>query len=182
MRDLKSQNLSVNFTQLPARLDEHFEEFDVDNALRPTIITMGEKWSLKTQESLLSSPTDKTLQADEQDMLRDKNFDLLDSLSRSGTLPFEESSCHVLIALTRCFDQTLMDTVVKDNVNPVERVEWSSLLIASTTHSRPGQELLKSKYQLKISIKFPELGQLRNVVNLDLGSENSPGRTQEKFP
>jgi hypothetical protein len=150
----------VDITQVPARLDELFGEFDVDNALRPTIITTGGSWTKTSQKSLLSSPVEETLYGAEQDKLRDKAFDLLDALSRSGGLAFDEASFHVIVAVTHCFDQTLMDTLVQQNVNPIDRVERSSLLISSTTHDLPVKELVKEDQKQRVTVMFPELLQL----------------------
>ena len=38
---------------------------------------------------------------------------------------------------------SLMDTVVLKNVNPIEKLERSSLLLATTIHDAPAERLLR---------------------------------------
>ena len=40
-----------------------------------------------------------------------------------------------------------MDTVVRDNINPIEKLERSSLIVASTIHDVPTPFLLKDDQQ-----------------------------------
>lgn len=58
-------------------------------------------------------------------------------------LALEQASVHVIVAATHCFAKTLIDVVVQDNVNPIEKVERTSLIVASTIHSLPAEELVK---------------------------------------
>ena len=58
-------------------------------------------------------------------------------LTRSGCLEIDNAELHVVLASTHCFDKTLLDTVVQDNVNPIEKVERSVLIVASTIHDKP---------------------------------------------
>jgi len=128
---------ALDFSQIPAALDARFLALDKDGALRPTTIKLGESWTMKSKKTLLGKPTTSTLRKDAQKERKDAAFDLLDALTRSGALPLDCASFHVVVAATHCFDQSLMDTVVCDNVNPIEKVECSALIVASTIQSVP---------------------------------------------
>ena len=41
-------------------------------------------------------------------------------------LPIECATLHVVVAATHCFDKSLVNTVVEDNVNPIEKAERSA--------------------------------------------------------
>lgn len=147
----------VDYTRIPAALDRKFEEIDEDDALRPTILNPGNVWNRTSQKGLLSAPTSSNLQAREQKTEKSKAFDLLDALSKSGALPIEHASLHVVIAATHCFDKTLIDTVVEDNVNPIERVERSVMIVATTIHDRPAAELLMDDQRERFLAGTPRL-------------------------
>ena len=52
----------------------------------------------------------------------------------------------MVLAATHSFDKTLTETLVQDNMNPIEKIERSMLIIASTLHNVPPEELLKEEY------------------------------------
>jgi hypothetical protein len=89
--------------------------------VRPTKVLLGEVWRKKFQKALLAKPTETSLGKDELRTEKNKAFDLLDALSKSGALPLGNCQLHVLIVVTHCFDRTLMETVFRDNVNPIEK-------------------------------------------------------------
>jgi hypothetical protein len=142
---------------LPIELDSKFEELDEDSALRPTIITPANVWRKRFQKALLAEPSSSTLTTTEQGQERNRAFDLLDALSRSGALSIECASLHVVIAATHCFDKSLMDTVVQDNVNPIEKVERSSLIVATTIQNQPAVELINSNQRERVGTYSPML-------------------------
>jgi hypothetical protein len=146
-----------DFLKLPQKLDQRFEELDQDNCLRPTIINIGPTWSRKSQKGLLASSETSFLSSSEQDAERERAFDLLDALSRSGTLDIEEASLHVLVAATHQFDKSVMNTLLMDNVNPIERVERSTLIMASTIQDRGVELLLKDDHVERIKSLSPNL-------------------------
>eukprot|EP00913_Durusdinium_trenchii_P017267 g16237.t1 len=60
-----------------------------------------------------------------------------------GALPLESSSLHVLVAATHCFDETIIDTAIKQNQNPIEKLERSMMIVASTIYQKPARLLLQ---------------------------------------
>ena len=50
----------------------------------------------------------------------------------------------MIVAATHRFDRTLMETVIRDNINPIEKLERSSLIVASAVHGQVAAELLQS--------------------------------------
>jgi serine/threonine protein kinase len=86
-----------DFASLPGKLDRALQEQDSSNSVSPTIITpeLPERNAKK------------------------KALDLLDALSRSGTLGISEAELHVIVAVTHHFDKSLLNTVVQDNLYPI---------------------------------------------------------------
>ena len=64
----------------------------------------------------------------------------------------------MVIAATHCFDDTLLNTVIRGNVNPIERVERSSMIVATTIHGRPAVELLADDQRERFFHNSPRLG------------------------
>jgi len=138
---------AIDYTLVASRLDAKLAEQDTDAALRPTTISVGASWTLTAKAALLSPPTTKVLAASAQEEAQQQAFDLLDALTRSGALPIEHCALHVIVAATHCFAKSLMDTVIVDNVNPVEKFERSSLIVNSTVQDLPPTELLRDDAQ-----------------------------------
>ena len=114
-------------------------------------------WDKRSQAGLLATPTSNSLGADQQAAEKSAAFDLLDALTRSGALAIEHASLHVIIAATHCFDQSLLDTVVKRNVNPIERVERSTLIMAATINGVPAAELIQDNQLERVATFSPML-------------------------
>ena len=102
--------------------------------LQLTAIEAGEKW---VQKNLMSQKSQiKVLEKSEQEANTRKALDLLDSLSRSGSLPLKFAELHAIVGVTHCFSQSMMDTLVLDNVDPVKELSDSTLLLSSIINHR----------------------------------------------
>ena len=106
----------------------------LDDSVRATIITPGATWRKRSWAALLAEPAVADLSGEQQRQARQAAFDLLDALSRSGALPLAHTTLHVVLAATQAFDDSLIDTVVRRNVNPVERAERGAVAMACGVH------------------------------------------------
>eukprot|EP01122_Echinamoeba_exundans_P012393 TRINITY_DN5163_c0_g1_i1.p1 TRINITY_DN5163_c0_g1~~TRINITY_DN5163_c0_g1_i1.p1 ORF type:complete len:964 (-),score=215.79 TRINITY_DN5163_c0_g1_i1:8-2899(-) len=155
----------VDFTKVPADLDRKFDELDPDSALRPTIINTGTTWSKKFQKAILGDQESLSLSASEQGDERNRTFDLLDALSRSGSLPIEYAELHVVVAATHCFEKSVVDTVVQDSINPIEKVERSVLIVSTTVQDRPVEELVRHDQLDRVRTYSPMLFEAAPLEN-----------------
>ena len=136
-------------TKLPEILNEKFDELDRDDSLHATILKPGTNWTRKFQKGILGTPSSEDLNEDTQRIEQNRAFDLLDALSRSGGLTLH-GSLHVVVAATHCFDKTLINTVVQDNVNPIGKVERSALIVSSTIHEESPDVMLNEEHLQRI--------------------------------
>merc|ERR1719231_496547 len=121
-----------DLTQLPTIMDKGFDALGDDVGVRPTIVKAGEDWQLRFKKSLISNKMDDRRPKLEDE--RNKAFDLLDALSRSGGLSLDSAALHVVVAATHCFDKSLIATLIQDNINPIDKVEKTSLVMAAGIH------------------------------------------------
>merc|ERR1719152_701782 len=138
-------SVELDYTRLPGTLDARLAEMDVDHAMRPTKITVPtDGWRKTSHAALLAKkPTTSTLSAADQETEKQRAFDLLDGLSRSGALPIDCCALHVVIAVTHCFDDSLLDTVIVRNVNPIEKLERSCLIVSEVVHGVQAPSLVR---------------------------------------
>lgn len=146
-----------DYTKIPSILDNRFDNLDLDNAVRATIIKTEKNWERDTLPSLLATPVHEHLDRKRLKDERKKAFDLADALSRSGSLPFDEAELHVVLASTHCFSKTLMNTVIQDNINPIEKLERSMLIVATTIQQQPAEELIKEEHLAEVSEFSPNV-------------------------
>jgi len=106
---------------------------------------------------MLSKPDEVMLNVAEQEIEKNKTFDLLDALSKSGVLDFRHASLHVMVCATHCFDKVLMDTLVKDNVNPIEKLERSVVIMATTIHQKNAEQLIQDDQYERLGLYSPSL-------------------------
>jgi len=157
-QELVQRSVEVeDYTKIPKALDSAFDKLDTDDSLRPTIIDTATLWERKSYSSLISPPKQETLSED--DLIHEKNrsFDMLDALSRSGVLAWEHAQFHVVFMATHCFDMNLIDTVIQKNENPIEKIEKSTLILASCLQGAEPQELVSASELARVSQYSPNL-------------------------
>ena len=108
-------------TRLPRALEQQVDQLTAPGideaaaglAVRPTLIKPLDSATKRRLESLVSQRLE-TLRLGQAELRAERNnaFDLLYALSRSGALPLEHASLHVLVAATHCFDRSVMATIV----------------------------------------------------------------------
>jgi hypothetical protein len=158
MPHASSTSSGEDFTMIPKTLDTKLEQYDTDNSLHSTIIKSGRNWLRTRQLNFLTKPQTTGLTVDDALTEKKQAFALLDAISRSGTLPVDCSELHVFIAVSHCFDNDVMGSVVQDNVNPILKVERSSLLLASTIFQQNISKLVGSELDLeRLTTAFPSL-------------------------
>ena len=149
----------IDLTQIPIEIDHKLAALDEDHAVRPTILkTAKGNWSKTFFKSLLAKESTDSLAESDRMKEHNKAYDLLDALSRSGILVFDDAALHVVLAATHSFDMSLLNTIVQDNVNPIEKVERSTLIIASTIHGKElADDLVTPEQKKRVSQFSPNL-------------------------
>merc|ERR1711865_1003269 len=148
-------NVVKNFNLVPQALDTAIERNDKDSSIRATTIEPAkEGWIRNRQPNLLSKFKKESLTSTEIVSEKNKALDLLDALSRSGSLAIPFSELHVVICATHQFEKTVMETVIRDNINPIEKLEMSPLLMASTILETPARNLLRNEGEYNRLVKF----------------------------
>ena len=151
--------VELDYTALPATLDKVFETHDPDSAVRATKLSLGQEWTRTRRDGLLSKPATASLMDVEQKTEMVQAMDLLDALTRSGALAVDCADLHVVLAATHCFDDTLVETVIRKNTNPIESVERTTLAMASAVHGVPAKELVASSQLQRVATCSPALMQ-----------------------
>ena len=149
----------MDFTMIPKLLDRTIEVHDKDGALRLTTVeTSKDGWTRNRQKNLLTKSEKHILTTTDIASEKSKAFDLLDALSRSGSLAISFSELHVVICATHSFEKNVMETVIEDNINPIEKLEMSTLLMASTILDIPVRDLIRKEEECeRLAVSFPRL-------------------------
>ena len=68
-----------------------------------------------------------------------------------------QASLHVIVVSTHLFDRSLIDTIINDNVNPIEKVERSLLVMASVVHECSPRDLVSRGQRARLGEMAPQL-------------------------
>jgi hypothetical protein len=150
---------AIDFAAVPRILDVAIEQYAQGAALRSTTISLSDSWIRNRQDNLLAkAPTKSHLQPDDLKQERHKAMDLLDALSRSGSLSISFSELHVIVSVTHCFEKDVIETIIQDNINPIEKLENTTLLVGSAIYGVPASGLIGNREDLqRLSQSFPVL-------------------------
>ena len=118
------------------------------------------------------SELEAALDADAQADAKAGAFALLDAVTRSGALPVARATLHVVLASTHGFDRTLLDTVVRGNKNPIEAVERSELIVATTVHDRCAAAIVSGAERARVATHAPMLVTVPSHANPPLAWES----------
>jgi hypothetical protein len=148
---------AVDFTKVPSLLDERFGTLTNDGAVCATKISVANEWRRKFQRSLLAKQQEETLDADGLATHKNKCFDLLDSLTKSGGLAIELAELHCVILSTHCFVKSALHTITRDNINPIEKVEATQLIVAAALHGCSARALVREAQLERVATYSPNL-------------------------
>ncbi|KAL7465689.1 hypothetical protein ACHAXS_006013 [Conticribra weissflogii] len=107
--------------------------------LRPALIQTGDIWSKRSSKL----PLPINLGLSERISERQKAFALLEALSCSGSLPIRFSEIHTIVGLAHFFENSLLDTVIMQNVSPIDELSRSTLQVASAIFGVSSDEIVE---------------------------------------
>jgi hypothetical protein len=87
-------------------------------------------------------------------------FDLLDAISCSGSLLINNTTLHIIMGFTHCFHNTLINTVIQDNINPIENIQLLQLIITQNILNKSWKQLINEEYIQQLIKDNNELYQL----------------------
>merc|ERR1712232_704881 len=131
----------IDFSRIPKILDALIEKEDKDGALKSTIIRPHSVFHRSRHASIIQDAVKSILDSSTVQDEKNRAMDLLTAISRSGSLPIEASEVHVIVGMTHCFPKQIMETIIEDNINPIEKVEKSLRMIASVIHGKPVNDM-----------------------------------------
>jgi hypothetical protein len=62
-----------------------------------------------------------------------------------------------VVSTRHCFEKNVMDTLVRDNVNPIAKVEHSSLIVAGRIFGKRAEEMVVESERERIAAQSPTL-------------------------
>jgi len=142
-----------DFSAIPKALDSAFEKYTdqekYGGTLRNVTLKTSSTWTKKTKPNILRPVETLVIGSDLQKVERDRAYDLLDALSKSGALEIQTGELHMVVASCHSFEKSLVNTIIQDNINPIEKIERSNLIAASIIHGAEDQTLLQNERDLK---------------------------------
>lgn len=112
------------------------------------IIHPSDNWYRERRYALVSKKiATEILSTNELKSEKEKVFDLLHGLTNSGAYLLDQVglvTLHVITSTTHHFDNTLINSIIKDNVNPIDDLDETLLILASTIYNTNIANLTKT--------------------------------------
>ncbi|MBX9694011.1 MAG: hypothetical protein K2Z81_16620, partial [Cyanobacteria bacterium] len=129
------------------------EKLDHYSSFLPSFIQPGPSWQKTSQASLLSKPVVSTVtEADKK-----QGLSLLQAVTRGGELPLSGAHMHVLLVATHCYDQSLLGMVLHGRANPMDLIDRSSILMATTIKQKSVRSLLRPEQSERVQNHSPDM-------------------------
>ena len=124
---------------------------------RSTCQVDDNSWTLESQKNVFTPSTKLSLDTSAQQQAKRKAFDLLDALTKSGALSVTDASLHVLVTATHIFDRSVLETLVQRDVNPLQKLQQSLLIMLKTLHDKPLDALVTLQEKRSLALQYPDL-------------------------
>lgn len=152
----------TNFSEIPRQLDQLLQSYgNCNHTLRSVTHATVDQWELKRQENLPTKLQAFNIEASGVKGETNKALYLLEVLSSSGSLPIVSGELHIIVSVCHSFEKNVMDTIIINNVNPIEKVDFSSLLVASCIHEESIPKMVTNCADVP-NILAPTLGGINN--------------------
>eukprot|EP01060_Flectonema_neradi_P001170 TRINITY_DN1069_c1_g1_i6.p1 TRINITY_DN1069_c1_g1~~TRINITY_DN1069_c1_g1_i6.p1 ORF type:complete len:944 (+),score=222.58 TRINITY_DN1069_c1_g1_i6:428-3259(+) len=125
-----------DFSKIPSILEQKFSSTtETAAALRPVTLKTGDCWSKLAFSSILDSRGEvASLSGLSLKSEKEAAFNLLDALTKSGTVAVKEVSVSILFGFSHSWAESILKTVAKRNRNPLEIAANTALELARTLH------------------------------------------------
>jgi hypothetical protein len=147
---------SVDYSQLPSLLEQKFHHHDLDDTednitsttctIHPTILSVHRKWKKVSRKSILAPFVTQSLDSTDQLHATRDAFRLLDCLTKSGSTQIIDCQLHLMLTLTHSFPDTMMNSLIRWNLNPIEEMEKSFVIFNSFIQTS-GRDRIQPHYQ-----------------------------------
>lgn len=138
-----------DFSAIPKVLDKAFEKYSSKGSfagtLRNVTLKTAPTWTKQSKPNLLKPTQTRKILKDEQKIETNRAYDLLDALTKSGALQIKNGDLHMIVSACHSFEKSLVNTIIQDNINPIEKIEMSNLIAASVIHGVKYPELLQNE-------------------------------------
>ena len=124
--DNAASTFDQDFTQVPRNIESRLANY---KSVRPTIFKTDTEWCF-TQKTLLRDESTRKVTLEAQAELKSSCLNILDALSMSGSLPLSDCSLHAVVPFSQFFSKTIIETVIQDNINPIQQIENVNFLLS----------------------------------------------------